>query len=66
MVVRQLGSVALALLVCSAVVVAQRSSDPGTFIERGATALKEQRFGDALDAFTAASKLLPVTVRFPL
>ena len=59
MVIRQLGSIALALLVSSAVVLAQRPSDLGTLVEKGATALKEQRFGDALDAFTAASKLLP-------
>jgi tetratricopeptide (TPR) repeat protein len=59
MVTRQLGSIALALLVSSSVVLAQRSADPGTLIEKGATALNEQRFGDALDAFTAASKLLP-------
>ena len=58
-VIRRLGLLALAVLVSSAVVLAQRPSDPGTLVEKGATALKEQRFGDALDAFAAASKLLP-------
>ena len=59
MVIRRLGSIALAVLVSCTVVLAQRPSDPGTLVEKGTTALKEQRFGDALDAFAAASKLLP-------
>jgi tetratricopeptide (TPR) repeat protein len=54
------GSVALCVFLCSVGVFAQRpSTDPRALIDSGTTALKEQRFGDALDAFAAASKLLP-------
>ena len=54
------GSVALCVFLCSAAAFAQRpSTDPRALIESGSTALKEERFGDALDAFAAASKLLP-------
>jgi tetratricopeptide (TPR) repeat protein len=58
--IRQFGAVVLCLLFCSGTGFAQRpSTDPRSLIDAGTTALKEQRFGDALDAFAAASKLLP-------
>jgi tetratricopeptide (TPR) repeat protein len=38
---------------------AQRASDPRVLMDRGVAALKEERFGDAYDAFTAATKSAP-------
>ena len=60
MLLRNALAVALGLLLLPAVLSAQRpAADPGALVEKGAAALKEQRFGDALDAFAAASKLVP-------
>jgi tetratricopeptide (TPR) repeat protein len=60
MLLRKAFSIALGLLLLSAGLVAQRpAADPRALVEKGAAALKEQRFGDALDAFAEASKLLP-------
>jgi tetratricopeptide (TPR) repeat protein len=53
------------LLACTALVVlsasagAQRVQDPNALAQKGVAALNEQRFGDALEAFTAAAKLVP-------
>ena len=57
----------LTLVVCllalgiPGIAVAQSSAsrDPVALAETGAKALDERRFGDALDAFTAASAILP-------
>ena len=52
--------VALALAVSTPDVYAQRrSQDPRALTDAGVAALKDGRFGDALDAFTQASKLVP-------
>jgi len=57
---RQLGSIVLGIVVFAGGLSAQRpTADPRALIEAGASALAEQRFGDALEAFTSASKLLP-------
>ena len=37
----------------------RRSQDPRALADQGVAALKEERFGDALDAFTQASKIVP-------
>lgn len=37
----------------------RRAADPVELAKQGETALDERRFGDALDAFTAASRLVP-------
>ena len=47
------------LALASAVPAQQRSQNPAALAEQGVAALNEQRFGDALDAFTAAAKLVP-------
>jgi hypothetical protein len=36
-----------------------RNNDPSALAQQGVTALQERRFGDALDAFTRAAKLMP-------
>jgi tetratricopeptide (TPR) repeat protein len=51
--------VCLLLLLAPGIAVAQSRQDPVALANEGAKALDERRFGDALDAFTAASALLP-------
>jgi len=53
--------IAAIVLVLSAIVpvAAQSRNDPNALARQGVTAMEQGRFGDALDAFTQASKLVP-------
>lgn len=49
----------LALAVPGIVVAQSGARDPAALAQEGAAAIKERRFGDALEAFTAASAMVP-------